>query len=179
MPIFYFREGCQKLLLLYSNLTFTAMRFFFASVLFVGLGWLVTSCEVCGINSEPRVQISFSNSSTNPTNRFPFFRKISIVGASQEFTESTRESSSLSLPLNLNANSTTYILEQALRTDTLTVFYDKVVENKSTKCGYVLDIKQPTVGPSIKTTFKSSSIFYEPYYSLSGRSGGIFVNVLL
>jgi hypothetical protein len=130
------------------------------------------NCEVCGISREPMLGVSVYNSNGSAM----IFTKVKVLGAKKEFINNDYRQG---LPLNLNANSTTYIFEQATRTDTLTVFYEKVIEDKSTKCGYVLDIKRPTSGQAFKTTFKNLSINYIPYYSLRGQEGGIYVSVKL
>ena len=140
------------------------MRTFFASVLLVSLGWLVAGCEVCGISSEPTLDLNI-NAATNE--KRPFFKKIWVLGSPKD-TIAGRQFSRL--PLNLNANSTTYIFEQASRTDTLTVFYTKKVFNASKNCGYVLDLEAPRTGLTHKSTFKEVQIGYSPFYGFRGWS---------
>ncbi|AYQ35858.1 hypothetical protein DTQ70_28450 [Runella sp. SP2] len=68
-------------------------------------------------------------------------------------------------PLNLNADSTTYIFTQTNRIDTLTVYYKKRIYTASNTCGYVLDLEAPTSGKTHTTTFKQIEVEYRSYYT--------------
>lgn len=156
------------------------MRFIFICFFCVGLGLggLLVSCEVCGISSEPSVSLNFSSATTS--GRQPIFTKIRVLGASKDsiaFGFGTAQ-----LPINLNANSTTYIFERPSKTDTLTVFYAKKVFDTTPKCGYVLDLEAPKSGPYHKSTFKNVSVSYSSAYQFRTRSdeiSSIYVNILL
>ncbi|WP_460981033.1 DUF6452 family protein [Spirosoma fluminis] len=74
----------------------------------------------------------------------------------------------ISLPLSLNADSTTYVFVQASRTDTLTVRYQRTFSYQSTKCGYVFNLAAPARKSILRTTFPQASAF------LNYEGGGIF-----
>lgn len=127
-------------------------------------------CETCGVTSEPTLTVATTNGTPMNTT------KVRAIGTTKEIVAQTAFSAStvLTLPINLNANSTTYILEQPTRQDTLTVFYKKRIYNVSTKCGYILDLIEPDSGPQIKSTFKAVDIRYDRYYNkVTGLSGGL------
>lgn len=125
----------------------------FIVVLFLGL----FGCEKCGIVSEPVLLVSFKN----PVSIFQRVRVLESLKESlsqQDFSSST----AITAPINLNANSTTYVFERANRTDTLTVFYQQKVFNASNSCGYVLDLEAPNSGVQFKSSFKKVAIVYYP-----------------
>jgi hypothetical protein len=136
--------------------------------------------ESCGVVTEPTLSLNFVNMLT------PSFKNIRIVGATKDLPNSGTAKASLSgqygniiLPINLNANNTTYIFEQPSKTDTLTVYYQVAVKEISLTCGNILDIDSTTIKP--KSTFKKVTVQYGTYYQVrnwSGFSGpGLTVNV--
>ncbi len=132
--------------------------FFLISITFI------SGCEVCGIKSEPSLSISFTNNYG--------FTKIRPLGTTKE------TNNFYSLPINLNAKSTTYIFEKLPKNDTLTVFYDVIVVNKNQSCGYILDLEKPVNGIYATSTFPKVNVDYYTYYS-SGPKGyaGIQVQI--
>ncbi len=140
----------------------------------------MASCkETCGIIAEPTLSLNFINMAT------PKFKNIKIVGASKDLPNSGTATPSISgqygniiLPINLNANNTTYIFEQPNKTDTLTVYYQVVVKEISLTCGNILDIDSTTTKP--KSTFKKVTAQYGTYYQIrnwGGTINGLTVNV--
>jgi|GEM_PF-1533120 len=125
------------------------------SIYFFGicLGWLLASCEICGIG----------NFYSATTSEKQFFTKLRVLGALKDSV--AFGFSSAQLPINLNANSTTYIFKHSGKNDTLTVFYEKN-DASSPKCGYVLDLEAPKRGPYYKSSFKNVSVSYAPAYQL-------------
>ena len=129
-----------------------------------------TSCEVCGVKSEPTVNIYINSPSSYP------YKTVKTLGT-------LKESNSFSnIPLNLNSTSTTYIFENPTKNDTLTLFYQVVLEDKGGRCGYILDIKAPN-GPTSKSTFKNVRVDYLSYYYqrrfFGSGEGGISVQITL
>ena len=126
-----------------------------------------TSCEVCGVRSEPTVNIYINS----PSDSYKTIRTLGTVKESNGFGN---------IPLNLNSTSTTYIFENPTKNDTLTLFYQVVLEDKGGRCGYILDIKAPG-GPTTKSTFKNVKVYYNTYYqsNIFGGGGGISVQITL
>lgn len=147
---------------------------------------LLFSChyEQCGITNEPvlAVQFPFGTSS---------FSKVTVMGALKDIpvggtSHSNEENGEGTFfPLNLNADSTTYIFTQPTRIDTLTVFYQKSISSASYVCGYFLDLEKPASGNLYKTTFKRIEVEYRSYYGYftnprsrnEPEGNGIFVKV--
>ncbi|WP_428666830.1 hypothetical protein [Runella sp.] len=129
------------------------------------LSLLLTGCsEECGITAEPTLAIQFYAS------KKPVFTKIRAIGSVKEIPKEGITSTSqeiygdIFLPLNLNDDHTTYILEQPNRIDTLTVPYAKRIYNVSENCGYILDL-EPPLKDSVHSTFQRVYINYLSYYS--------------
>ena len=137
------------------------MRFIFICFFCVVLGGLLVSCETCGISSEPSASLSFF--SATAAGRQQAFTKIRVLGALKDSV--AFGSGRAQLPINLNANSTTYVFEGPSKTDTLTIFYaKKVFDTGSRKCGNVLDLEAPKSGSYYKSTFKNVSVLFSSAY---------------
>lgn len=126
------------------------------------LSLVLYGCEECGIDGEPTLKIIYPSQDTLS------LKSIRVIGSSlpvpKEGIASYQQSRVITLPFNLNADSTTYIFEQQAKTDTLTVFYTKTVVNVSKKCGYVIDIVRPENNKEVESTFEDVSVIYSPYY---------------
>jgi hypothetical protein len=72
------------------------------------------------------------------------------------------------LPLSLNADSVTYVLDFETRVDTCTVFYKRKFFYKD-KCGFVFDIERTNTVNS-RTTFQDVQVTYQSYIP---RGGGV------
>ena len=141
------------------------------------LGFLFSCTEECGIIAEPTLAIIFPFTANKPV-----FTKIRAIDGVKEIPKEGVKSSTIHsygdiyLPLNLNADHTTYIFEQLNRVDTFTVFYKKIVYDINKKCGYILDLEAPKLGNKIITTFKRTEVQYYGYYSkqksFTYREGG-------
>lgn len=112
--------------------------FLLACFLSIGL-W---SCEDCGVRSEPRLEVNLYNRNRTllridtvyaPTAKSAFFK---------------RSGGSFYAPLNLNADSTQYVVVVNGQRETLTVRYRRDFSYKSSRCGYVLDLFAPTNQPN-------------------------------
>jgi hypothetical protein len=64
------------------------------------------------------------------------------------------------LPINLNAKTTTYILESDIRTDSITIAYD-LQTNYTAKCGATFILKNMRGVPE-KSSFKDIEVRYSP-----------------
>lgn len=140
-----------------------------------------SGCEYCGPAAEPIVKFQFNPASTTLPGSSLFSRVFSPNGAVSRSAVSA--SLPLSLPLSLTADSTTYIFVRPNRTDTLTVFYRRTFSYQSTKCGYVLDLDEPTGRRIMKSTFPNSSAYFDRRTGLLSGPGpdvtGIIVTTTL
>lgn len=138
----------------------------------------VLSCtEECGIIAEPTLAIIFPFTANKPV-----FTKIRAINGIKEIPKEGVKSSTIHsygdiyLPLNLNADHTTYIFEQLNRVDTLTIFYQKNIYDRNKKCGYIVDLEAPKLGNKIVSSFKRTQAEYYGYYSkqksFTYREGG-------
>ncbi|MCF0056717.1 hypothetical protein [Dyadobacter sp. CY356] len=129
---------------------------------------LLNGCIDCGPQQELTIQLSIQ--------AFPdtlLLKKITSPGAIDQsvFEEQTKNYSSKSyyagsfdftLPISLNADSTTYIFEFENRTDTLSLFYSRDFFHKD-GCGFVVDAKRPASLTETKSTFKDVYVDYQSY----------------
>lgn len=115
--------------------------------LFIGLfllftGWQLVSCQGCGPSNESLLTLSIQAS-------VPF--RVDTVygaGATGKLLQNPAQASPsqftfYQLPVNLNADSTRYILRIDGRQETVTVFYRRKFYYKSRQCGYVYDLFSP------------------------------------
>lgn len=150
--------------------------------LFFALG--LWSCEDCGVRGEPKAYITLVSEQQKPfrldtvfalrSNR-PFFLRTSAGSASANFYA----------PLDLNADSTQYVLLINGQRGILTVRYKREFAYRSSTCGYVVDLKDPKL--SKNATFTLGDAYYVAYvqntYSRSflsyGFDTGINLNIRL
>lgn len=91
---------------------------------------------------------------------------------------------SFNFPISLHADSTTYVFEFEIRTDTLTLFYKRDFYYKK-NCGFVTDTQSPGTWRTSKSTFSEVNVSYQSYLTrditLTGSKGGegISVNISL
>jgi hypothetical protein len=134
-----------------------SMQRYFPISLFLLLSCAAVSCYDCGPKAEPTAEFNMSFDSLYG------LKKISAVGAKSDsaFNQNSPYSSRYhygQYPISLLQDSTTFIFYAANRTDTLTLFYERVFDTDS-KCGYYVDIE----GRSFKSTFKSVWVEFGSY----------------
>lgn len=141
--------------------------------LLITVGWLAVSCNSCPPETEPNFGLEIYTSDSLK------LRTIKALGTINDFRlnrmgndQYFRQSWYFSLPLSLNADSVTYILDFETRIDTLTVFYNRRFFYQD-DCGFVLDIESPK-GIMARTTFKDVQVSYESY--IPKTRGGIMGN---
>ena len=143
-------------------------------IVFFSTLMVLFSCETCGIAVEPTVSVTLPQSiNSNIT-------KITIVGSNKDWEN--LNAIDYELPLNLNADHTTYVFTQLNRTDTLTIYYKRKIYNASKQCSYIIDLEQPDMPNPVKSTFKDVQYRYSSYYGrvrgLSQMGGeGIYVYI--
>lgn len=152
------------------------LHFFLAFFLAPGL-W---SCEDCGVRGEPKAYINLVSAAQTPfrldtvfalrSNR-PFFLRTGAGSASANFYA----------PLDLNADSTQYVLLINGQRGILTVRYKREFVYRSSTCGYVVDLKDPKLPKN--ATFTLGDVYHIAYvqntYSRNFLSYGVETGINL
>lgn len=114
----------------------------------------LTGCENCGPSAEPLLYLNINDAAGSTT-----FDTLYALGGRgpiprQPYTNGTtlRTGQQLVLPINLNVDSTRYVFRLSGRQDTVTVFYQRKTAYRNRKCGYVLDLYEPELGPKARTS---------------------------
>ena len=140
-------------------------------------------CIDCGPQQELTVEVSF-----NRIKDSLHLKHVYALGAldQQLFNRQTEDFNNsqyiptLTFPISLLADSTTYVFEFENRTDTLTLFYQRDFYYKK-NCGFVVDTKRPARLEDSKSTFSQVNVFYDSYLmeriTLTGGIGGGGINV--
>ena len=120
------------------------MRFF--PLILLGtllLAVVLWGCENCGPSAEPLLSLSLQSLTTikidtvySPDTRQP-------LPAQPYSVTSLTTSRQLVLPINLNADSTRYVVRLSGQQDTITVFYKRDFSYRDRKCGYVVNLIDP------------------------------------
>lgn len=139
---------------------------------------ILYGCLDCGPQKELTVGINFNRGKDTL-----HLKKIEAIGAQNqqifkkqvEDFNTSKPFPDLSLPISLNADSTTYVFEFDNRVDTLTLFYQRDFHYKN-NCGFVTDTKRPLRPYPSKSTFQEVDVNYESYIkykvTLTGGYGG-------
>lgn len=122
----------------------------------------LNSCENCGPTAEPRLLLSLNDSvsgvldtlyAPNSKGQLP----PQPYGNNSPF----RTGSQITLPINLNADSTQYVFKLRGSQDTVTVYYRRDFSFRNRKCGYVIDLFEPRSGPNARASRgRVSNVYY-------------------
>lgn len=141
-------------------------------------------CKNCGPSAEPLLYLSvWSDTPARldtlyaPDSRGP-------MPAQPYSTTAPTTGRQLTLPVNLNADSTRYVFRLSGRQDTVTVFYRRDFYYRDRGCGYVVNLYQPGKKPDARTSRgQVLSVSYQQntdgYFLTSSRNTGISLNVRL
>lgn len=110
----------------------------------------LVSCENCGPTSEPVATLFIQTAA--PTRFDTVYAPGSLrpLPTQQYSTTATLNSHQLTVPVNLTADSTRYVVQLSGRRDTLTVFYQRKTNYRNRNCGYVLELYAPANGPTAR-----------------------------
>lgn len=104
----------------------------------------LAACEDCGVREEPLLSLNIGAGKP--------FRVDTIYGADAtgKLLQDTKQPTPnqffyYQLPLNLNADSTRYVLSIDGKQEAITVFYKRNFYYKSRQCGYVVDLQSAGV----------------------------------
>ena len=110
------------------------------------------NCENCGPTAEPLAMLSISSTVATHFDTVYAPGSLRPLPAQPHSTPASSPFLSLTLPINLTADSTRYIVQLNGRRDTITVFYQRKTAYRNQHCGYVLDLYAPAKGLSARTT---------------------------
>jgi hypothetical protein len=104
----------------------------------------LVSCEDCGPNDEPFLRLNIQASAPFKVDTV---YGLGAVSKSSVFVKQPSDSqfATYELPLNLNADSTQYIVSINGRQEAITVFYQRKFYYRSRGCGYVFDLYPPAL----------------------------------
>ncbi len=119
------------------------------TALFLGVAVGLGSCRRCGTVSEPNMQFSIRSGK-------PFLLDTLYgAGAVGQLPNPVRPQTgtsfyAYSLPLNLAADSTRYVLRLDGKLETLTLFYKRKFDYRNQECGYVVELLKPENGTTAR-----------------------------
>lgn len=126
-------------------------------LIFVIISFMFSSCKECDPSSEPTVEVDFFDNSTE-SQIDPPYKSIHGVGNDNKiYADLSSKPFHYNLPLALNSNSVSFILENEERTDTITFNYKRNPYFQSSECGYVIEFSDFEV----KSTFEKYHFFTE------------------
>lgn len=135
------------------------MEKFIFICLFLTVGCLVAGCYDCGPRAEPTISLGVNFPTTDSLLRVSALG-IKSDSAFRDF--SIRDfNGGGQVPLSLLQDSTTYLFYFTDRTDTLTLFYERIFDARQ-ECGYYVDIAAPK-GRRYRSTFRDVQTFYDSY----------------
>jgi hypothetical protein len=119
----------------------------FLYIILVSLLSSLTGCEDCGLTDEPSLLLNIQSQTAF---RIDTLYGIGAVGKLLQTVSSlpTGQYTSWQLPLNLNADSTRYVLRIDGRMEAVTVFYKRNFYYRNRHCGYVFDLEKPATNRS-------------------------------
>jgi len=136
-------------------------------VILILSGISAQSCIDCGPQAELTARIDFYGDSLK------FDSAYALSAVSQEVirrqTDNFTPGSyfSISLPISLVSDTTTYIFRSGERIDTLSIYYRRIFRYKG-GCGFIADALEPARGNRFYSTFSTTEVYYDPYV-LSGK----------
>ena len=152
------------------------------SVLVVLLAFIIQSCVDCGPQQELSVEIRFMGDSVGIDSIFAVNALDNQI-FQNEAENLTGMHRSVTLPISMHADSTTFVFVSGDKSDSLTVFYNRVFRYKG-DCGFIVDAGQPVKGPQSRSTFETVNVHYEPYvfsgtvtFVSGGPASGILIDV--
>lgn len=159
------------------------IRYLFIALL--SLFFIECNQSICGSEVSPTTSIGFFDT-TNTASIDSTFDKISIQALNTNITDSVliyqQKLSSIKIPLNINTDTSYYLLTINNIKDTLTFYYEKSIYSRSTNCEfltnfklknvthkktdlYTIDIQNPIVEDLEKTTTNETNPTYHIHFN--------------
>lgn len=128
-----------------------------SSLFFISAVWLtvgLTGCENCGPTAEPRLLLSLPDTVSVVLDTLYAINSTGPLPAQSNGNNSPFRTggNQITLPINLNADSTQYVFKLRGRPDTVTVYYQRDFSFKNRKCGYVIELVEPKTGLNARTS---------------------------
>lgn len=120
----------------------------------------VPSCVDCGPQAELSARFRF-NSKALKLDSVYALNAVSQDAITRQLVDPTLGSLDI-LPLSLLSDTTTYVFRFAERTDTLSIYYQRIFRYKG-GCGFITDAREPATVPHYYSTFSKTEIHYDTY----------------
>lgn len=137
------------------------MKYFFPIILSL-TGISVQSCIDCGPQAELSARIFFTADSLKLDSVYALNAVSQKAIRQQTDNFAPQHYYSLSLPISLVSDTTTYVFRFTERVDTLSIYYQRIFRTKS-GCGFITDAQKPATGKGYHSTFSKTDIHYETY----------------
>lgn len=132
------------------------------SIIFILSAVGVQSCIDCGPQAELSARIYFGEDSLILDSIYAL-NAVSQEAIRQQTDNFTPQHYySISLPISLVSDTTTYVFQFSERTDTLAIYYQRVFRYKG-GCGFITDAQEPTTVNKYYSTFTETNIYFDPY----------------
>ncbi|WP_353723085.1 hypothetical protein [Dyadobacter sp. 676] len=141
------------------------------------------SCIDCGPQAELSAMVYFQGDSLKLDSVY------ALNAVSQEaIDQQLKDLSSglhypITLPISLVSDTTTYVFRFAERTDTLSIYYQRIFRYKG-GCGFITDAREPATARQYYSTFSKTNIYYDTYvtpgrqsWTNAGPGAGISIRV--
>jgi len=134
----------------------------FLLVILILSGICVQSCIDCGPQAELSARVYFEHDSLKLDSVYALnaVSQEAIRQQTDNFTQ--RHYYSISLPISLISDTTTYVFRFTERIDTLSVYYQRVFRDKG-GCGFITDAKAPSTASRYYSTFSKTEIYYDTF----------------
>lgn len=120
----------------------------------------VQSCVDCGPQAELSARIRFTGKSLKPDSVYAL-NAVSQDAITRQLADATPRHVD-ALPISLLSDTTTYVFRFVERTDTLSIYYQRIFRYKG-GCGFVTDAREPATGSHYYSTFSKTEIHYDTY----------------
>ena len=134
----------------------------FLPVILILSGICIHSCIDCGPQAELSASVHFEHDSLILDSVYAL-NAVSQEAIRQQTDNFTpRHYYSISLPISLISDTTTYVFRFTERVDTLSVYYQRIFRDKG-GCGFITDAKAPPTSSRYYSTFSKTEIHYDTY----------------
>ena len=132
------------------------------SIIFILSAVGVQSCIDCGPQAELSARIYFGEDSLILDSIYALNAVSQEAIRQQTDNFIPRHYYSISLPISLVSDTTTYVFRFAERIDTLSIYYQRVFRYKG-GCGFITDAHEPATVNQYYSTFSKTEIHYDTF----------------
>ncbi|SEJ44049.1 hypothetical protein SAMN05216327_110137 [Dyadobacter sp. SG02] len=125
-------------------------------------GIFAQSCIDCGPQAELSARIYFTGDSLKLDSVYALNAVSQEAIRLQTDNFTPQHYYSISLPISLVSDTTTYVFRFTERIDTLSIYYQRIFRYKG-GCGFITDAKEPTTPSRYYSTFAETDIHYDTF----------------